>query len=100
VDGLREGFQERRRGTWQSRKLVSDYRKAYAALLQLEERSLGSAEGLSMANRLEPAGIAAEKEREKERGKADKDGDAVDEAEEEEEVITDEVGISSLILQF
>lgn len=76
VEELREGFQERRRGTWQSRKLISDYRKAYTALLQLEP--------------------AVEKEKEKKRMI---DGDADDEDEEEEEVITDEVSISLLILE-
>lgn len=82
VDELREGFQERRRGTWQSRKLVSDYRKAYTALLQLEERALGSAEGRSKEN------LQEEKEKEK---KKEKDGDPDEEAEEEEEVITEEM---------
>ncbi|KAG0565414.1 hypothetical protein M758_8G183900 [Ceratodon purpureus] len=85
VDELREGFQERRRGTWQSRKLVSDYRKAYTALLQLEERGSGSAGGQSKEEEKEK-----EKRNEKEKEK-EKDGDADEEAEEEEEVITEEM---------
>lgn len=88
VDELREGFQERRRGTWQSRKLISDYRKAHTALLQLEERALGSAVGRSKET------LQEEEESEKEK---EKDGDADDEAEEEEEVITEEVSMLSLL---
>ncbi|XP_073386008.1 uncharacterized protein [Physcomitrium patens] len=87
VDELREGFEERRRGTWQSRKLISDYRKAYTALLQLEEQSSGSAEGVLKVNMQEAKG-AVEKKEEK---KKQKDEDADEEEEEEEEVITEEM---------
>lgn len=97
VDELKEGFQERRRGTWQSRKLISDYRKAYTALLQLEERAVGSAEGRSKGN------LQEEKEKEKERRNEkvkEKDEDADDEAEEEEEVVTVEVSMSLLLIHY
>ena len=89
VEELREGFQERRRGTWQSRKLVGDYRKACTALLQLEERALRSTVGRSKEN--------PQEENEREKKREEKDGDADDEAEEEEEVITEEVSISTLL---
>lgn len=95
VDELREGFEERRRGTWQSRKLISDYRKAYTALLQLEEQSSGSAEGVLKVNMQEAKG-AVEKKEEK---KKQKDEDADEEEEEEEEVITEEVSMYLMRLE-
>lgn len=39
VEELKVEFQQKRRSSWQSRKLASDYRKACAALSQLEEKS-------------------------------------------------------------
>lgn len=86
VDELRVGFQERRRDTWHYRKIVSDYRKSSTALLQLEERALDlvaeparwTTERLQKPNG-ENKGVEEEKE-----------GDV---AEEEEEIITDEVSL-------
>lgn len=92
VDELQVGFQERRRGTWQSRKLVSDYRKACTALLQLEERAAAAAAstegGVSKEGSQEPRAAAT--------NGVEKEGDA-DEEEEEEEVITEEVNVLFLV---
>lgn len=91
VDELQVGFQERRRGTWQSRKLVSDYRKACTALLQLEERAGAAATtegGVSKEGSQEPRAAAT--------NGVEKEGDADEEAE-EEEVITEEVKMLFLV---
>eukprot|EP00250_Pteridium_aquilinum_P006051 c16037_g1_i1 orf=586-1368(-) len=42
---LKTGFQERRKGSWQARKLISDYRKAQTALQHLEEAQLSTTHG-------------------------------------------------------
>lgn len=90
VDELQVGFQERRRGTWQSRKLVSDYRKACTALLQLEERAAAASTegGVSKEGSQEPRAAAT--------NGVEKEGDADEEAE-EEEVITEEVNMLFLV---
>lgn len=89
VDELRVGFQERRRGTWQSRKIVSDYRKACTALLQLEEQAAGTVtESARPVNEktveVQDAGKGVDKVK-------TEDAEAVEEDEEEEEEITEEM---------
>lgn len=84
VDELREGFRERRRGSWQRWKLVRDYRKACVALLQLEEAS-------NPKPKAESQGEGREKEKEKEKNGDGGKEEGEEEEEEEEEVITDEV---------
>lgn len=81
VDELQVGFQERRRGNWQSRKLVSDYRKACTALLQLEEGAAAASMegGVSKEGSHEPRAAAT--------NGVEEEGDEG----EEEEVITEEV---------
>jgi Ran GTPase-activating protein (RanGAP) involved in mRNA processing and transport len=94
VDELRVGFQERRRGTWQSRKLVSDYRKACTALLQLEEQAAGTATEFARpvnenTVEVQDAGKGVDKVK-------TEDAEAVEEDEDEEEEITEEVRIPAL----
>ncbi|CAM6127028.1 unnamed protein product [Calypogeia fissa] len=78
---LRADFQGRRRDSWHSRKIKSDYRKACATLLQLEERSQSSvsAEQVGKDNILTSQKPAIVNDR------VSTSGETEDKAEEEEE---------------